>query len=112
MTVYRLVIGHSIRYIRALNMSAARVRAFKVWHARPDIIEPFGMMAPDIGAFGYSRACNALENVARTSATLRAMQSHKGADNTGRNMYRPKGAALTKLENKALAIMRRYGMAA
>jgi hypothetical protein len=68
-------------------------------------------MAPDIGAIGYSRACNALETFAGTAAALRSMQSHKGPDNTGRTMYKPNNATATKINNKARAMMVRLGLA-
>lgn len=110
-TIYKVAFGHSIRYMRAVNCMAARVRAFKVWHARPDSIEPIGLCAPDIGAIGYNRACDALETSAATSAALRSMQSHTGADNTGRTFYKVSEAVAAKVDNEARAMLIRFGLA-
>ena len=100
------------RYIRAASYRAAQLRAFKAFALRTAAIGIASrqMAMADVGTVGYDEACNETETRADTGAQLRAMQSHSGADNTGRNMYMPAHAAQIKTAAKAMATAARLGL--
>lgn len=109
-TVFKIMAGVSIRYIRAANKQAAKVRAYKVWGLRDAKAERVGNNAPEyVGASGYSRAVKQIEQ-ATTGQALRAMQAH--SNTAMRGFYEPSKAAAIKTNNKALDIMARLGLAA
>jgi len=109
-TIYKIVAGNSVRYIRATNAASARVRAFKVWGIKAAQTFAIGEQTPDIGAVGYDAACNQME-AATSGASLRAMQKAGGADNTGRSFYKVTEKEKTKVNNKAIAMMQMLGLA-
>lgn len=100
------------RYIRARTWKGAQTRAFKALGMRTAAIGIASQQAmlAHIGTVGYDQACNARETQALSTSALRSMQSHAGADNTGRGCYKPNERERTKLNNRAQELMRLLGM--
>ncbi len=108
-TIYKIVVGSSIRYIRAASAASAKVRAFKVWGLKQAQALAIGQQMPDIGAYGYSAASGRMDKAMNTR-TIRAMQKTGGPDNTGRSFYKVTEKEKTKVNNKALALLKAYGL--
>lgn len=118
MSIYRLVgmleSGRAVsRYIRADNAITARVRAYKAFKMRVRALAVISDQASldYLGTIAYDVACNEAETYAHNGATLRAQQKHNGADNTGRQCWKPSNAAIVKTNNKAHALMVKLGLA-
>jgi hypothetical protein len=97
MQVYKIAVGNSFRFIRAMSAIEARLIAAKVWglkliHGSTGI----GQQAPDIGARGYDLAVNRLD----LAVNIRAMQK-AGSDSGRRAFYMPSEAKKTRTTNKA-----------
>jgi hypothetical protein len=119
MSIYRIVgvlptKAVVTRYMRADNAQAVRTRVYKAFQMRAYAIAQIARQAlPEhIGTQGYDDACNARETFANTSGTMRTMQSHRGADNTGRAFYKPSEAQATRVNDKAQALLAMLRLAA
>ncbi|HSF71498.1 MAG TPA: hypothetical protein VLA25_04340 [Methylotenera sp.] len=119
LTVFKVIAGHTIRYVRALSSGQAKARAVESFGFKPlgykrqalNTLQayPIGNYAPhDYGALGYDEESKVIEK-ATDSRTLRAMQKG-GQDQGNRSGYVIKEANKTKQNNKALEFMRELGL--
>lgn len=93
------------RYFAAPTEASAKVRMYKAFGMRVSALSAIPALPDDVGTVGYDEACNASETHAGTSRELRAQQSHAGADNTGRQMYKPAEATKTRVSNAGRSVL-------
>lgn len=97
MAVYRITVGSSFRYIRAVNALAAAIEAARVWNkgVRPHV-ENIGNYAPDIGRLVYNRIVCPPEDVEDYDIIQYTRRSTGKLTTKENSFYRPTPSTTTK----------------
>lgn len=93
MQVYKTIIGHSVRYIRAASREAARLESSRIWKGVCNAVFPMGEVAPDIGHVGYDRVCHATEGEAEYNPLPIAKKASGKLNSKFNSFYRKVKAA-------------------
>lgn len=98
MSVFKIVSGSSVHYVRAVSAANARIRAYKVWGIQGATVQDSGPYGPDIGRAGYGIACR----------TVDAYKAPQQAPQQARTVTRKESATVS---SKAQALAKLLGLA-